>query len=127
MLRGRRTHSPRLLFTLRLDGFGTSWLARPRFGGLLSSCCASWRANECRGGGPGRRRVRGSAAAPAGLPPLLVRPADPGGRAAVLVEDVPRVRGDLGARHSPAAVREPEAAEAVGDVLGDGAGGRPVP
>ena len=87
----------------------------------------SWRADEC---GAVTRRPRGdrvSDAPRAPVPSLLLRPADSGGRAPLLVAHVSGVRADLGARHSPAAVRKPAAAEAVGDVLGDCAGGRPLP
>jgi hypothetical protein len=48
---GIQSDSLQPVFTLRLDRFGTRWLARTRCASWRRRCCGSSRADECRGGG----------------------------------------------------------------------------
>src|SRR6266542_2915388 len=104
-------------------------LARVNLGREVSPGWSSgiWPVDECS---EGFRRTRGDRVSDAPRAPissLLLRPAHPRGSAALLIRYVPGVRADLGARYSTTALRQPGAAEAVGDVLSDRAGGRHLP
>jgi hypothetical protein len=93
----------------------------PSFSGSLNAL-RDWSASADEPSGSRRRATPAQAL----LPPLQLRPADSGRRHAVLRPDVSGVRSHLGTGHSATAVRQSGATEAVGDVLGDRAGGRPV-
>jgi hypothetical protein len=86
--------------------------------------CGGWWSGSCGGQGSAREprgSRRAGAAAEAVLPPLQLRPADPGRRHALLGSDLSGVRANLGARHAAQAVREPAHRSADGHVLRDGA------
>src|SRR5581483_9791425 len=85
----------------------------------------NWWAGEWQRGrrGPASRAF---SRPPGPVAPLHLRSANPRGSAALLLTHVSGVRADVGTRHATATLREPGAAEVVGDVLGDGAGGRLV-
>jgi hypothetical protein len=102
-----------------LDGFGT-WRRPATSVGSSRRSSGSWGAHEHAGGCARRAHTGQSPGRPARVPPVLLRAAHPARGSAVLVEDVPGVRSDLGARYSAPATGEPAAREVVRDVLGDG-------